>query len=49
MGNYPTMSEASIKSYLIRGASRNPSLSYPNREFGYGTLDLLQTFLKLRE
>ena len=49
MGNYPTMSEASIKSYLIRGANRNPAISYPNREFGYGTLDLLQTFLRLRE
>ncbi len=49
MGNYPAMSEAPIKSYLIRGAARNPALSYPNREFGYGTLDLLQTFLRLRE
>ena len=48
-GNYPTMSEASLKSYLIRGAQRNPALTYPNREFGYGTLDLFQTFLRLRE
>ncbi len=47
--NYPTMSEASVKSYLIRGAQRNPALTYPNREFGYGTLDLFQTFLRLRE
>lgn len=48
-GNYPTMSEASVKSYLIRGAQRNPALTYPNREFGYGTLDLFQSFLRLRE
>lgn len=48
-GNYPTMSEASVKSYLIRGAQRNPALTYPNREFRYGTLDLFQTFLRLRE
>ena len=48
-GNYPTMSEASVKSYLIRRAQRNPALTYPNREFGYGTLDLFQTFLRLRE
>ena len=48
-GNYPTMSEASVKSYLIRGAQRNPALTYPNREFGYVTLDLFQTFLRLRE
>ena len=48
-GNYPTMSEASVKSYLIRGAQRNAALTDPNREFGYGTLDLFQTFLRLRE
>lgn len=48
-GNSPTMSATSVKSYLIRGAKRNPALTYPNREFGYGTLDLLQSFLRLRE
>lgn len=48
-GNYPNMSEISIKSYLIRGAKRNPALTYPNREWGYGALDLFQTFLHLRE
>ena len=47
-GNYPTMSEASVKSYLIRGAQRNPALTYPNREYGYGTLDLHEAFLHLR-
>ena len=47
-GNYPTMSEASVKSYLIRGAQRNPALTYPNREYGYGTLDLYEAFLRLR-
>lgn len=48
-GNNITMSEASIKAYLIRGARRNPALSYPNREWGYGALDLYETFLQLRE
>ena len=43
------MSEAAIRSYLVRGAKRNPALSYPNREWGYGALDLFQTFLHLRE
>lgn len=47
-GNNITMSEASIKAYLIRGARRNPALSYPNREWGYGALDLFETFLQLR-
>lgn len=46
--NDPYMNSATIKTYLIRGANRNPSLSYPNREFGYGTLNLYQTFLRLR-
>lgn len=48
-GNDPSMSEASIRSYLIRGADRNPSLTYPNREWGYGTLNLYQTFLRMRQ
>lgn len=36
-----------LKSYLIRGAQRDPALIYPNREWGYGTLDLYNTFLSL--
>lgn len=48
-GNDPSMSNASIRGYLIRGANRNPAYQYPNREFGYGTLDLYQSFLQLRE
>lgn len=48
-GNAPTMSEMSIKSYLIRGAKRNPAQDYPNPQWGYGALDLYQTFLSLRE
>lgn len=48
-GNDPSMNNASIRGYLIRGANRNPAYQYPNREFGYGTLDLYQAFLQLRE
>lgn len=48
-GNNIIMSEAAIKSYLIRGAQRSPTITYPNREWGYGVLDLYQTFLHLRE
>lgn len=33
-----------IKSDLIRGAQRSPDLTYPNREWGYGRLDLEGTF-----
>ncbi|MCI8297861.1 MAG: S8 family peptidase [Lachnospiraceae bacterium] len=48
-GNDLTISNASVRGYLIRGADRNPAYQYPNREFGYGTLDLYQSFLQLRE
>jgi len=48
-GHNISMSEASIKAFLIRGAKRNPALSYPNKEWGYGALDLYGTFLRLRE
>ncbi len=33
-----------IKSYFIRGAARTQGLTYPNREWGYGRLDLEETF-----
>lgn len=36
-----------IKSLMIRGASRSPNLLYPNREWGYGTLNLYQIFRSL--
>ena len=47
-GNDPYMNSSTIKTYLIRGADRTPSRTYPNREFGYGTLNLYQAFLNLR-
>lgn len=48
-GNDPAMSEAVIRSYLVRGASRSKAFTYPNPEWGYGTLNLYNTFLQLRE
>lgn len=48
-GNNIAMSDASIRAYLIRGADRNPNLVYPNREWGFGTLNLYQTFIHIRE
>lgn len=44
-----SLHQAAIKSYLVRGASRNPAYTYPNKEWGYGTLDLFNTFLRFRE
>lgn len=37
-----------IKNMLIRGAGRNTDRTYPNREWGYGTLDVYQAFEVLR-
>ena len=33
-----------IKQYLIRGANRKPGVMYPNRQWGYGTLDVFAIF-----
>ena len=42
------MDSSAVRSLLIQGASRNPNLVYPNREWGYGTLDLYGAFESLR-
>ena len=38
------LSTYEMKNLLIRGAARNQDLFYPNREWGYGTLDVYQVF-----
>ena len=38
-----------LKSYLIRGASRSEGLTYPNRDWGYGRLQIEGAFESLRE
>lgn len=47
-GNDPEINTTRIKNYLIRGARREPDRIYPNREWGYGALDLYEAFLKIR-
>lgn len=37
-----------IKNYFIRGAVRDESREYPNREWGWGQLDLYKTFENFR-
>lgn len=44
-GNRPDMDTLIARNYLTRGASRRASLKYPNREWGYGELNLLHTML----
>lgn len=41
-------SSTDVKTYFIRGANRDRSRSYPNREWGFGTLDLYGVFRNLQ-
>lgn len=47
-GNYTQLNSLEINNLLIRGATRDPNLTYPNREWGYGILNLYNSFLSLR-
>lgn len=46
-GNQSNMDGVLIRNFLIRGARRNPNIVYPNRQWGYGVVNLYQTFLQL--
>lgn len=46
-GNLPAANTADVKSEFIRGAVQTPGMLYPNREWGYGKLNLTRTFLNL--
>lgn len=43
------MSSAAIKNMLIRGTIRPNDRSYPNREWGYGILNVYEAFRRLQE
>lgn len=45
---YAIRSAAGVKNMLIRGARQTNERSYPNREWGYGTLDVYNSFEMLR-
>lgn len=47
-GNNPGMDTGVIKNHLIRGARRRPNIVYPNRDWGYGILDVLNVFENMR-
>lgn len=42
-GNDPVINTIVAKTYFIRGARRRKGIDYPNREWGYGELDLVNT------
>ncbi|MDF2537871.1 MAG: hypothetical protein K0S76_892 [Herbinix sp.] len=47
-GNYPGIDTVEIKKFLVKGARRNDLLMYPNRDWGYGLLDIYNVFNTLR-
>lgn len=46
--NSENINTIEIKNYLIRGARRRQNIEYPNREWGYGEIDVYSTFERLR-
>jgi len=48
-GNDPSLSTYQIKAFIIRGCSRDSNIVYPNTQWGYGKLNLIQTFNVMRE
>ena len=48
-GNDPAMSTYQIRAYLIRGCLRRSDMAYPNNQWGYGSVQLMQTFHLMRE
>ncbi|MBB2181649.1 S8 family peptidase [Lachnospiraceae bacterium MD1] len=47
-GNYSGVDTVEIKNFIIRGARRSDNLIYPNRDWGYGILDVFNVFDVLR-
>jgi hypothetical protein len=43
------LSTFQIRAFLIRGCSRSDTIDYPSTSWGYGSLNLLQTFQFMRE
>lgn len=43
-GNAPLLSTYQIKAFMIRGCNRDVTITYPNTQWGYGRLSLIQSF-----
>ena len=48
-GNEISMSTYHIRAYLTRGCTRSETIPYPNQQWGYGSINLLETFNLMRE
>lgn len=46
-GNSPLADTREVRNYLIKGANRQGGLNYPNREWGFGALNVYGVFEKL--
>ena len=47
-GNDILMTNSKIKTILIRGATRDTDRQYPDNVWGYGKLNVIESFLQLR-
>lgn len=47
-GFYNNIDTVEVKKFLIRGAKRSPTLTYPNQDWGYGIVDIYNVFNTLR-
>jgi len=47
-GNQSTLNTFDMKMFMIRGARRDLDIKYPNRDWGYGILDVFNIFDSLR-
>ena len=47
-GNDITLNTYRIRAFLIRGCSRDPNIQYPSLQWGYGRLNLFNTFNQIR-
>ncbi|QAT44137.1 peptidase [Aminipila luticellarii] len=48
-GNDSGFNTTAIRAYLIRGCRRSDTIQYPNVQWGFGTLDLMQSFVYMRQ
>lgn len=48
-GNAPSMNSVEVKNLLIRGCEKDDNIIYPNEEWGYGRLNIYNSFEMLRK
>jgi hypothetical protein len=48
-GNDVSLSSYEIRAFFIRGCERDSNITYPNNQWGYGRLNLINTFNMMRE